>query len=334
MSQPSPKRQKVSDLAETTSQSDKNVQPLQVIDDLGDVTFTVGNPAHEDKKIGDFRVNSNVLRLASPVFKRMLEPGFKEADMFKRGESIPLVGDDYVAVDILFKIVHYNPHIIDDIEDPSILATVALHSDKYDCSDIVKPWVGHWILARTDHQAKDMNHMFFFVFTAMTLNMPDVFEHVTVSVANNFDLGVIPTVTMGGHIWPAMDSDTFVIPRVVSVGMCEMAKWKLTKFKELMRDCVHSLRQSSDMYWMKGFLCGRCGREKTSTPRSANPCSRCGDKNMVPRRCTMDSRVNTFLRFLESAQVTGLWPYCMVDSLNKRVPSVYPWSDSIGTRSA
>jgi|SRR5688572_1534792 hypothetical protein len=117
------------------------------LDPDGDLTLTV--KAAEDSK--SYLVSSKILSIASPVFRSMMGPNFKE------GHALPtaarpentLKDDDRLAMDYILRIVHHRSSEVPERLEPWILASIAVHCDKYDLIEVVKPFLKNWCHAQT-----------------------------------------------------------------------------------------------------------------------------------------------------------------------------------------
>jgi hypothetical protein len=93
-----------------------------------------------------FRVSSKVLKLASPVFVRMLSPSFKEGQELLQADrvEIDLEDDDTPSMSLILDVLHYKAdrefHCL-DAEAPALLA---INCDKYDCARALGPCVSTW----------------------------------------------------------------------------------------------------------------------------------------------------------------------------------------------
>lgn len=93
-----------------------------------------------------FRVSSKVLRLASPVFVGMLGPSFQEGQKLLQGEVpiIELKDDDAPFMGIIFNVLHYRSGVENHAMSAERLARLAIHCDKYDCANALRPWISVW----------------------------------------------------------------------------------------------------------------------------------------------------------------------------------------------
>lgn len=109
-----------------------------------------------------FRVSSKVLRLASPVFVRMLGPAFKEGQelLHADGVEINLEDDDAVSMRVILDILHFKADSEGYDLDAKSLAQLSIHSDKYDCTRALRPWVSNWFKSLVGAWQKDVDYGF------------------------------------------------------------------------------------------------------------------------------------------------------------------------------
>ena len=109
------------------------------IDDQGDVILVASSTR--------LRVSSNVLRLASPVFRAMLEPGrFLEGQTYRDSDdplTVQLEDDDPIALTTLCKILHFKR--VELSCNVKLLVTFAEVCDKYCCRTAVLFHVTTWL---------------------------------------------------------------------------------------------------------------------------------------------------------------------------------------------
>lgn len=94
-----------------------------------------------------FSVSAMILSLASRYFSRLFYGHMAEAQALAndRPVVVSLDGDDPLAVEVILRILHHQK------QDPStnlnlgLLASIALHSDKYDICAVLEPWITRWL---------------------------------------------------------------------------------------------------------------------------------------------------------------------------------------------
>lgn len=58
---------------------------------------------------------------------------------------VDLPEDDGDAMEVILRVLHHAPLEIPASMDLPILAAVAVHCDKYDCTDVLRPWILDWL---------------------------------------------------------------------------------------------------------------------------------------------------------------------------------------------
>lgn len=106
----------------------------------GDVILVVGPDATR------LRVLSPFLRFASPVFRSMFQPDFKEGRQLREigSATIPLPEDDAHALEIVLDVIHGCNKKVPDILSPSDLLQVAVIIDKYQCHESLALAIRIW----------------------------------------------------------------------------------------------------------------------------------------------------------------------------------------------
>ena len=103
----------------------------------GDLVLKVGKD--DDAMI--LRVHTSILKLASPVFRKMLSGEWKEgSNYYNASNPLPLPEDDPLAFHMLCKILH---HQVDGRVAFSVaeLRGLSIVADKYDCCGVLQPWI-------------------------------------------------------------------------------------------------------------------------------------------------------------------------------------------------
>ena len=90
-----------------------------------------------------FRIFSQVLRSASPVWCVMLDPDSKFATI-KKG-TFYLEDDDLEALFIILLACHHRYQDIPQSIEPDILLAICVIADKYDCIGVLWPWACDWV---------------------------------------------------------------------------------------------------------------------------------------------------------------------------------------------
>ena len=128
------------------------------MDPEGDVVLVIPT----DKGKARFKINSNTLCVASPVFRAMIgrHSRFKEASILAatRADSnhTPYeltLEDNQNALGVVLKIIHMKHHLVPKYLDEDQLYEVAVICDKYDMSQAVMLWADRWIAALVPNES-------------------------------------------------------------------------------------------------------------------------------------------------------------------------------------
>lgn len=115
---------------------------MDYFDPDGDVTLEVGQElkAH-------FVVSSKVMSLASPVFKAMFSPRFREGSELAAGirKPIPLPDDDPDGMAIICGILHHKTDGVPARPSLEIIGDVAVLCDKYKIGEATHGWTRAWL---------------------------------------------------------------------------------------------------------------------------------------------------------------------------------------------
>ena len=136
-----------------------SLPPMMVMDPEGDVILVI--PRSNGKK-ARFQINSNILCVASPVFRAMLgkHSRFKEgralaaarlqsdtdtASGFSRAYELTLAGDNANAFAVVLRILHTKNNLVPSSLNEYQLYGIAVICDKYDLTPAVMLWVDRWM---------------------------------------------------------------------------------------------------------------------------------------------------------------------------------------------
>lgn len=97
-----------------------------------------------DQRPKTFIVSSSVMRLASPIWRVMLDPQGRFREAKESSEEIVFPNDDADALSILLSIAHLGWHQIPESISFETLADLAVLCDKYDMIHFVRPWLPRW----------------------------------------------------------------------------------------------------------------------------------------------------------------------------------------------
>ena len=146
-----------------TSISIRPAPPIMVLDPEGDVILVV----MFNKTTARFQINSNILCVASPVFRAMLgrHSQFKEASALAAARlqsdsvttgtyELTLPDDNPKPLAAVLRILHAKHTLIPKLLTEDQLFEVAVICDKYDLGPVVMVWVDRWILLLVPDESK------------------------------------------------------------------------------------------------------------------------------------------------------------------------------------
>ncbi|RVD80980.1 uncharacterized protein DFL_008862 [Arthrobotrys flagrans] len=108
------------------------------------VSLSAGSSTGTKRHI--FRVSESTLRLASSVLARMVDPSspWKKENDEHGNLTILLHDDDPEALEILFRLIHFQKCHIPKLLGLKKVFRLALVCDKYDCVDVAKPLINEF----------------------------------------------------------------------------------------------------------------------------------------------------------------------------------------------
>lgn len=168
-------------LSSETGDEEPEVPPeFFTMDDEGDIILDAGSVL--------LRVSSNVLRLASPVFRAMLEPGrFLEGQAHRDSDNpftIQLEDDDPGALIMLCNILHFKK--VEFTRNVKLLATFTDLCDKYCCFLAPQFPVMSWLYL-FDYSDQTSPNLTQLLWAAYAFNLPTQFEKITIEISKQLD---------------------------------------------------------------------------------------------------------------------------------------------------
>lgn len=125
---------------------------LVIFDTDGDLVLVV-NEGEEQRW---FRVSTKVMRLASPVWRVMLDPSGPFQEAKRENNEIAFPEDDPDVLCILLHIIHLRPLSLPGTLEVDELMALAILCQKYDTAELVGPWVqAKWAGVLFMHAHKD-----------------------------------------------------------------------------------------------------------------------------------------------------------------------------------
>jgi len=136
--------------------------------------------------IARFRVNSNILCIASPVFRAMLgaKSQFKERTALSARKStsepleLSLADDDPKALVVILRVIHLQYDWILPSLDENQLYKIAVICDKYDMRQSLELWLEKWISPLVDPPANPVSGDKW-LFIAYAFARKDLFSRLT-----------------------------------------------------------------------------------------------------------------------------------------------------------
>lgn len=151
--------------------SASEVPAREIIAPQGDVIFVVG----KDEK--EIQIQSEILKLASPVFAAMLGPNFMEGQRLLSADghpvSIALPDDNAQAFTCICRVLHWC-NFNDATPTPACLLEVALLAEKYDMEKPLRYATDRWIRSHSD--SKNTEELWKLVVASHYLGLEKAFE--------------------------------------------------------------------------------------------------------------------------------------------------------------
>ncbi|KAI9048632.1 hypothetical protein LZ554_007464 [Drepanopeziza brunnea f. sp. 'monogermtubi'] len=148
----------------------------------------------------DMLVSSKHLRLASPVFKAMLQGSFREGQALQStGKAeVPLPDDDPAAFKILLDIVHGFPSKVPTSVDLSTLANLSILVDKYQMLEVASVYVKNiWVPNLRSASPPSSENMFAWLSIAWVFKLSAEFTEITKMLAREGSCG--PELHLNQH---------------------------------------------------------------------------------------------------------------------------------------
>ncbi|KAH7155579.1 hypothetical protein B0J13DRAFT_228997 [Dactylonectria estremocensis] len=132
--------------------SESPPQPI-TIDGGGDLVLRVG--AEADGCEQEFFVCSNTMRRSSPVWKRMLYGGFKEARPTEGPWVVTLPDDRATPMLTILNIIHTRFALVPREPALSEVYHILTLAHKYDMTEVLQPWADCWMEVADNAQEKE-----------------------------------------------------------------------------------------------------------------------------------------------------------------------------------
>lgn len=155
----------------------------------GDVVLTI--PTHSSNRSKSFRVSTNILSHATPVFDRLFNGYMNEANKLKAcdNSSIHLSEDISDAMEPILRVLHHDTCGFVVPTELETMASIALHCDKYDCYSILRPWVAQWLLSisQVENSATSLGLQLFIAFNLRdSKHFSEIFAQASTELSFDF----------------------------------------------------------------------------------------------------------------------------------------------------
>ncbi|KAI9737228.1 MAG: hypothetical protein M1818_005760 [Claussenomyces sp. TS43310] len=129
---------------DTVPSQDSEMSNVVALDPDGDAILDIRTSVTHKK--ASFLISTKVLSLASPVFARMFGPDFAEGRRIVRSDCprIELGDDDADTMETVLEVLHYRSGEKAMFVNAARLADLAIHCDKYYCTNALRPWISYW----------------------------------------------------------------------------------------------------------------------------------------------------------------------------------------------
>jgi hypothetical protein len=157
----------------------------------GDATLVVPHISEKTEK--HFSVSTSILSLASRYFDRLFKGRMAEAhELANKGSvSVNLDEDDPQAMEVILRVLHHQTQQLSINLDLSLIAKIAMHSDKYDTYTVLEPWVTKWLDALQPIEKSPIDIGLFLLATRMVHARPQYTQASQVALkelAREFEL--------------------------------------------------------------------------------------------------------------------------------------------------
>jgi hypothetical protein len=287
------------DVEMSTAGTTEVTKEFIIINPDGDVIFRVSGSAANATT--SFLVSSRILSFTSEPFRTMLDS--------KSPEHRPTITleDDAEAMETIFRVLHHQHNEVKLSMDPKCLLTLAIHSDKYQTNEAMRPWATQWCIPRSEvTESEDLGRLLLAAYLFRISNFSSIAAKVATLLKPGFKsswlehgiLERLPSIITGieraslsfaTHTYKATDS------------LAELIDETCTHLHAELQDVEKRLRANKRAFDMIGYNCD-CG---VFTAQPTQRCFMCQKSTFRPRFCNSDSRVSQYFLFLGEK---GLWP--------------------------
>ncbi|PLB45999.1 hypothetical protein P170DRAFT_512599 [Aspergillus steynii IBT 23096] len=263
---------------------------IEEVDPAGNVTLLIEGPS-----VARFLVSSKILSIASQVFAGLFHSGFSESMQMENTTcpTISLHEDNPEAMRVIFRALHYKDPEQGILIDAGMLATLAIHCNKYDCAKALQPWVFKWFsgLQNSTTSEEDFGYL---LLAAHLFRSAEQFSRLFIKAQTGLSLAFFAR-------WEKMDTMD-LLPDGVQRELADRIEKLLDRIHIELQSVEGRLRDNQAGYLMQGLLCVLCGR---THPDTARKCHHCKNNNLIDKYCTSDSRIAEYFAALRKSR---LWP--------------------------
>ncbi|KAK2005401.1 hypothetical protein LZ32DRAFT_546112, partial [Colletotrichum eremochloae] len=177
--------------------------------------------------------------------------------------------------------------------DLQLLAHIAQASDKYQCNEVLSPWVFRW-LRESQHPGDAAEHGLLLM-AAWRFKAEDEFPAISAEAVKHLPLGF-------SGLWSEYDILSAFPPHIKSKQLESQRRLILTRLHEEVQSSVGNLQGNTRAFAKYQLLCSFCSRMH---PGGSKQCHPCKNKGLLDTWCTSQTRVAEYLEFLCKNK---LWP--------------------------
>ncbi|CAI6292258.1 unnamed protein product [Periconia digitata] len=281
------------DRTERVEDEETSKKKMTILDSDGDLEVKCFDQATQATT--SFLVSSKILQLASPVFRCMFKPQYKEGQQLLQADrpAVVLEGDDAPLMETIFKILHHGSDIRTTNVDPRTLVRLAIISDKYDLTETLRVWSAFWFRLIPDNDATS-EELGFLLLASWLFKDMQKFKNVFALAVWKLPLGFEKK-------W-AKEELLDIIPEHLTMVMNREIKQTLNDLEMLLQTTPAFLRQGTGAWETQMMACSGCSRIH---PAAAKTCHPCNNNHLQKKLCNTDSRLVEFFLALEAQ---SLWP--------------------------
>lgn len=284
------------------------------IDDQGDLILAADSQ--------HLQVSSNVMRLASPVFRAMIQPGrFLEGQTHRdsaKPATVKLEDDDANALTVLCSILHFKKVVF--FADIAHLAAFADLCDKYQCARAPLYHILHW-LSLFNNTAKTNEERIQLLWVTYVFGIKNEFRLVScdlirgLSVPELADLRIHEGLLDSVKGWSAcselhVSQWALLTSHTGTIGI--LRAQLIDRILSVVQYCVSRAQEAAPYHMTDQKRCMDCDEVRNTMSRF---CPRCGSTTFLSVLSSNMTRTEKLHRWLK--EDIGLWP---LDETEPRSP--------------